>query len=59
MTFFKHDTSIIDDGAEIGAGSKIWHWTHISSGAIIGTDCSLGQNVFIGNAVSIGNGCLA
>lgn len=57
MTFFKHDTSIIDDGAEIGAGSKIWHWTHISSGAIIGTDCSLGQNVFIGNAVSIGNGC--
>lgn len=51
-----HETAIIDDGASIGANTKIWHFTHICSGAKIGDGCSLGQNVFIGNKVSIGNG---
>jgi UDP-2-acetamido-3-amino-2,3-dideoxy-glucuronate N-acetyltransferase len=55
MGFFVHETSIIDNGAKIGAGTKIWHWVHISGGAVIGEGCSLGQNVFVGNKVKIGN----
>ena len=51
-----HATAIIDDGASIGPGTKIWHWTHVSSGAVIGANCSLGQNVFVANNVRIGNG---
>ena len=50
-----HPTAIIDEGAQIGENSRIWHWVHICSGAQIGTDCSIGQNVFIGNKVVIGN----
>ena len=50
-----HETAIIDDGAVIGKGCRIWHWTHISSGACIGNNCSLGQNVFVGSDVVIGN----
>ena len=50
-----HNTAIIDEGATIGNNCKIWHWTHISSGAKIGDFCSLGQNVFVGNNVIIGN----
>lgn len=55
MSIQIHPTAIIDDGAEIGSGSRIWHWVHVCSGARIGSDCSLGQNVFIGNKVMIGN----
>ena len=50
-----HPTAIIDEGAALGKDCKIWHWTHISSGAKIGNNCSLGQNVFIANNVTIGN----
>lgn len=50
-----HPTAIIDEGAQIGENSRIWHWVHICSGARIGSDCSIGQNVFIGNKVVIGN----
>lgn len=50
-----HETAIIDSGAEIGTGSRIWHWVHISSGAKIGESCSLGQNVFVGSKVMVGN----
>lgn len=50
-----HETAIVDDGAEIGKGTNIWHWVHVCSGAVIGKECSLGQNVFIGNKVKIGN----
>ncbi len=53
--FYRHQTAIIDDGAIIGIGTKIWHWTHISSGAKIGSNCSIGQNVFIGSKAVIGN----
>ena len=52
--YFKHDTAIIDEGAQIGAGSRIWHWAHVSTTAVIGRDCSLGQNVYVGNNVNIG-----
>jgi UDP-2-acetamido-3-amino-2,3-dideoxy-glucuronate N-acetyltransferase len=52
-----HSTAIVDAGAEIGEGSRVWHWVHISGGAKIGRDCSFGQNVFVGNRVVIGNNC--
>ena len=54
---FIHPTAIVDDDASIGKGSRVWHWTHISSGAEIGDKCSLGQNVFIANQVVIGDQC--
>jgi UDP-2-acetamido-3-amino-2,3-dideoxy-glucuronate N-acetyltransferase len=50
-----HSSAIVDDGATIGAASRVWHWVHICSGAVIGERCSFGQNVFIGNRVRIGN----
>lgn len=50
-----HETAIIDDGAKIGKGTRIWHWVHICSKAKIGENCSFGQNVYIGNDVVIGN----
>lgn len=50
-----HPTAIVDAGAAIGDGTRIWHWVHVSGGARIGRDCALGQNVFVGNKVSIGN----
>jgi len=50
-----HSTAIVDDGAQIGAGTTVWHWVHICGGAKIGEKCSFGQNVFVGNNVTIGN----
>ena len=55
MSMKIHPTAIIDEGAEIGEGSRVWHWVHICGGAKIGKDCSFGQNVFVGNDVLIGN----
>jgi UDP-2-acetamido-3-amino-2,3-dideoxy-glucuronate N-acetyltransferase len=56
VSVFRHETAIIDDGAEIGDGTRVWHWVHVSGGARIGRNCSLGQNVFVGNRVVIGDG---
>ena len=50
-----HETSRVDPGAEIGAGTRIWHWVHVSSGAKIGRDCVLGQNVYVGGRAVIGS----
>jgi len=50
-----HPTAIVDEGAQIGGNTRIWHWVHICGQARIGRDCSLGQNVFVGNCVVIGN----
>ncbi len=50
-----HPTAIVDDGAAIGDGSKVWHFAHICGTAKIGQDCSFGQNVFVGNNVIVGN----
>jgi UDP-2-acetamido-3-amino-2,3-dideoxy-glucuronate N-acetyltransferase len=50
-----HQTAIVDDGAQIGEGTRVWHWVHVCGGARIGENCSLGQNVFVGNSVVIGN----
>ena len=52
-----HPSAIVDDGATIGDGSRVWHFVHVCSGAVIGERCSLGQNVFVGNKVIIGNDC--
>ena len=53
----QHETAIVDDGAEIGEGSRIWHFAHVCGGARIGRAVSLGQNVFVGNKVIIGDRC--
>jgi len=50
-----HPTAIVDPGATIGDGSRVWHWVHICAGARIGRGCSFGQNVYVGNKVIIGN----
>ncbi|OZA42164.1 MAG: N-acetyltransferase [Polynucleobacter sp. 17-46-58] len=55
MIYTVHDTAIVDQGAQIGEGTRIWHWVHICAGAKIGEYCSFGQNVFVGNDVVIGN----
>jgi UDP-2-acetamido-3-amino-2,3-dideoxy-glucuronate N-acetyltransferase len=52
--YFRHPTAIVDEGATIGDGCRIWHFSHVSAGARIGTGCSIGQNVFVGNRVVIG-----
>lgn len=56
MEYFKHETSIVDDSVTIGSNTKIWHFSHIQSGAVIGANCSLGQNVNISNNVTLGDG---
>jgi len=53
--YYVHESSFIDDGAQIGAGSKIWHFCHVMTGARIGQDCVLGQNVLVSPEVVIGN----
>lgn len=55
--YFKHESAIVDDGATIGAESRVWHFAHVCSGAVIGAGVSLGQNVFVGNKVTIGDLC--
>ncbi len=55
MSYTAHPSAIVDDGAQIGAGTRIWHWVHVSGKACIGARCSLGQNVYVGNDVVIGN----
>lgn len=55
--YFVHESSYVDDDVEIGAGTKVWHFSHILRGARIGKNCSLGQNVNVGNNVHIGDGC--
>ena len=55
MNYFVHETAIVDDGAQIGDDTRIWHWVHVCGKAVIGKQCSLGQNVFVGNRVEIGN----
>ncbi len=53
--WWQHASAIVDDGARIGADSKIWHFAHVCAGAQIGASCSLGQGVYVGNDVLIGN----
>jgi UDP-2-acetamido-3-amino-2,3-dideoxy-glucuronate N-acetyltransferase len=55
MNYFKHESAYVDEGCEIGEGTKIWHFSHVQSGARIGRNCVLGQNVNVGNNAIIGN----
>lgn len=57
VLYKKHESAIVDDGAQIGKGSRVWHFAHICGGAVIGDNVSLGQNVYVGNRVVIGNSC--
>lgn len=57
MNHYQHPSAIVDEGARIGEGSRIWHFVHVCGGARIGRDVSLGQNVFVGNKVVIGDRC--
>ncbi len=55
MPYQVHPTAIIDPGAQIGEGTRIWHFCHISPEAVLGANCVLGQNVFVANGVVLGN----
>lgn len=55
--YYKHESAIVDKGAQIGKGSRVWHFVHVCGGAKIGGGVSLGQNVFVGNHVTIGDRC--
>lgn len=57
MGYFAHPSAIIDEGARIGDGSRVWHFVHVCAGARIGNGVSLGQNVFVSNQVVIGDHC--
>ena len=57
MQHTQHSSAIVDPGAQIGEGSRVWHFVHVCAGAIIGEGVSLGQNVFVGNKVVIGDNC--
>lgn len=57
MSYSIHPSAIVDDGAEIGAGSRVWHFVHVCGGARVGRNVSMGQNVFVGNKVTIGDNC--
>jgi len=54
LSYFKHDTAVIDSGCTIGAGSKIWHFSHVMQDAVIGENCNLGQNVLVSPKVVLG-----
>ena len=55
INVFIHPSAIVEEDVEIGSGTKIWHWVHVITGAKIGNDCVLGQNVFVGGKVILGN----
>ena len=57
MDYFAHPTAVIDEGATIGRGSRVWHFCHLMAACTIGEECTLGQNVFVAGGVGIGRGC--
>lgn len=57
MSYYQHPSAIVDEGAQIGEGSRVWHFVHVCGGARIGAGVSMGQNVFVGNKVVIGDRC--
>lgn len=57
MSLGIHETAVIDEGARIGAGTRIWHFCHVMGSAVIGENCNIGQNVYIDGDVRIGSGC--
>ena len=57
MSYFAHETAVIDDNCKIGEGTKIWHFSHVMPNSEIGEKCNLGQNVVVSPDVKLGNGC--
>ena len=57
MAHFQHSSAVVDEGAHVGEGSRIWHFVHVSAGARIGRDVVLGQNVFVADGAVVGDGC--
>lgn len=57
MSYFAHETAVIDEGCEIGKGTKIWHFSHVMPKSVLGENCNLGQNVVVSPDVTLGNGC--
>ena len=57
MAAWIHESAIVDDGAQLGDKTRVWHWVHVCGGAKIGKGVSLGQNVFVGNKVVIADNC--
>jgi UDP-2-acetamido-3-amino-2,3-dideoxy-glucuronate N-acetyltransferase len=57
MSYFQHESAYVDDGAEIGEGSRVWHFAHVCAGARLGRNVVLGQNVFVGSGAVIGDEC--
>ena len=55
--YFVHESSFVDEPCEIGPGTKIWHFSHVMKGSVIGRDCNIGQNVVVSPGVAVGNGC--
>lgn len=55
--YFAHPSAVVDPGAQIGAGTKVWHFAHVMAGACVGRNVSLGQNVFVAEGATIGDGC--
>lgn len=55
MNFFSHPTAVIDEGCTIGSGTKIWHFSHLMTGCVIGENCNIGQNVVVSPKVHLGN----
>lgn len=53
--YFAHETAVLDEGCQIGEGTRIWHFTHVMAEAVVGKNCVLGQNVMVANRTSIGN----
>lgn len=56
MSYFKHDSAYVDEGAVVGEGTRIWHFSHVAGGARIGRGCTLGQNVYVAPTVIVGDG---
>ncbi|MBN1150499.1 N-acetyltransferase [candidate division WOR-3 bacterium] len=54
--YYAHETAVVDEGAQIGEGTKIWHFSHIRSGAVIGKDCSISQNCYVDDKAVLGDG---
>ncbi|HRN26679.1 MAG: N-acetyltransferase [Ignavibacteriaceae bacterium] len=57
LNYYVNEHAVVDDGVEIGEGTKVWHFSHIQKGSKIGKNCVFGQNVNVGNNVTIGNYC--
>lgn len=57
MSYFAHETAVIDGNCQIGEGTKIWHFSHVMSNSVMGKNCNLGQNVVVSPDVILGDGC--